>query len=78
MVPWKFEAVSVASWATHQYTFGHSVPAASPAMTTEKPVPVRASGPAGPDLENPDPFRGPIECQRTRQRRRCGEAVRHR
>jgi len=48
MVPWKFEAVSVASWATHQYTFGHSVPAASPAMTTEKPVPVRAPVPPVP------------------------------
>ena len=59
MVPWKFELVSVAAWATHQYTFGHAVPAASPAMTTEKLVPVRAPVPPVPILKIQTPSAGP-------------------
>src|SRR5205823_12453576 len=49
MVPLKFEVVIVTACATHQVTLQGLPP---PAMTTEKPVPVRAPVPLVPILNS--------------------------
>ena len=49
MVPLKFEVVIVTAWAIHQVTLQGFPP---PAMTTEKPVPVRAPVPLVPTLKS--------------------------
>ena len=56
MVPWKFESVSVAAWATHQYTLQGE----PPSMPTDKLVPVRAPVPPEPILKIQTPFEGPL------------------
>jgi hypothetical protein len=48
MFPWKTEVVIVAAAAVCQYTFDASAP---PAMTTLRPVPVRAPVPSVPILK---------------------------
>ena len=56
MVPWKPEVVSVVAASTHQYTL-HAWP---PAMTTCKPVPVRAPDASVPTLKIQTSFAPPL------------------